>query len=197
MLPWVVNDRTHPRTSRRPCLRCSNKLCQISFTSLTTCNSFTLNSFADPHPLNSVLSILYKKGGGRAPSRPYRAGRAQSSVFRTLFQVRYPATPLFVTLTKTAGVCTNNSHLVYPERSRRVHPKWVARRVHSACSHPFLLLLLQHSNRRTEDFVGRRSRPGRDLPAFKRFSAHRDSAILKTIWPLTQNQHSSGCAPFS
>src|SRR6266481_3331615 len=65
MLPWVVNYRQHPRTSRRPCLRCSNKHCQISFTSLTICNSFTLNSFADPHPLNPELSILYKKGGGR------------------------------------------------------------------------------------------------------------------------------------
>src|SRR5467141_569588 len=33
-----------------------------------------------------------------------------SPIFRTLFQVPYPATPLFATLTKTAGVCTNNSH---------------------------------------------------------------------------------------
>src|SRR5260370_39124792 len=35
---------------------------------------------------------------------------APPSVFVTLFQVPYPATPLFATLTKTAGVCTNNSH---------------------------------------------------------------------------------------
>ena len=34
----------------------------------------------------------------------------QHLVFRTFFQVPYPATPLFATLTKTAGVCTNNSH---------------------------------------------------------------------------------------
>jgi hypothetical protein len=34
---------------------------------------------------------------------------APSSILRTLFQVPYPATPLFATLTKTAGVCTNNS----------------------------------------------------------------------------------------
>src|SRR5258708_27133153 len=33
-----------------------------------------------------------------------------SPVFRTFFQVPYPATPLFATLTKTAGVCSNNSH---------------------------------------------------------------------------------------
>src|SRR5260370_2136487 len=34
----------------------------------------------------------------------------RSSIFRTLFQVPYPATPLFATLAKTAGECTNNSH---------------------------------------------------------------------------------------
>src|SRR5438445_570919 len=33
-----------------------------------------------------------------------------SPIFRIFFQVPYPATPLFGTLTKTAGVCTNNSH---------------------------------------------------------------------------------------
>src|SRR5438093_1037330 len=33
-----------------------------------------------------------------------------SSMFRIFFQVPYPATPLFATLTKPAGVCTNNSH---------------------------------------------------------------------------------------
>src|SRR6266436_2107040 len=34
---------------------------------------------------------------------------APSSILRTLFQVPYPATPLFATLTKTAVVCTQNS----------------------------------------------------------------------------------------
>src|SRR5260370_42501722 len=29
--------------------------------------SFPLNSFADPHPLNSVVSYRYKNTGGRAP----------------------------------------------------------------------------------------------------------------------------------
>jgi hypothetical protein len=33
-----------------------------------------------------------------------------SSIFRTLFQVPYLPSPLFATLTKTAGVCTYNSH---------------------------------------------------------------------------------------
>jgi hypothetical protein len=32
-----------------------------------------------------------------------------SPIFRTFFQVPYPVTPLFATLTKTAGVCTQNS----------------------------------------------------------------------------------------
>jgi hypothetical protein len=65
MLSSVVNDRPHlPRASRRPH---SNELFPFSFTSLTICNSFTLNLFADPHPLNPDASILYKNiGGGQA-----------------------------------------------------------------------------------------------------------------------------------
>src|SRR5260370_3686143 len=35
---------------------------------------------------------------------------ARSSIFRTLFQVRYAVTPVFATLAKTAAVYTNNSH---------------------------------------------------------------------------------------
>src|SRR5207249_142567 len=34
-----------------------------------------------------------------------------SPIFRIFFQVPYPATPLFATLTKTAGVGTNNSQI--------------------------------------------------------------------------------------
>ena len=33
-----------------------------------------------------------------------------SAAFGTFFQVPYPVTPLLATLTKTARVCTNNSH---------------------------------------------------------------------------------------
>ncbi len=64
-----MNYRPHlPRASRRPR---SNEVYPFSFTSLTTCNPFTLNSFADPHTLNPVLSILYKKrwGEGVIPGR--------------------------------------------------------------------------------------------------------------------------------
>ncbi len=42
--------------------------------------------------------------------RPHVCVADRSSILRTHFQVPYPATPLFATLTKTAGVCINNSH---------------------------------------------------------------------------------------
>ena len=41
--------------------------------------------------------------------RPLFSCAAHSSKFRTLFQVAYTPTPLLATLTKTAGVYTNNS----------------------------------------------------------------------------------------
>jgi hypothetical protein len=44
-------------------------------------------------------------GASNLPSLP------PSPVLHTLFQVAYPASPVFTTLTKTAGVYTNNSHL--------------------------------------------------------------------------------------
>jgi hypothetical protein len=45
------------------------------------------------------------------PSCPVTTGTNKaSSILRTLFQVPYPVSPLLATLTKTAGVCTNNSH---------------------------------------------------------------------------------------
>ncbi len=71
------------------------------------------------------MQHLQKTGGGvpimvnqvletsRLPSSPAPclcvSVAAPSSILRTLFQVPYPATPLFATLTKTAGVCTQNS----------------------------------------------------------------------------------------
>src|SRR5260370_25801409 len=38
--------------------------------------------------------------------------------FCIVFQVPYPATPLFATLTKTPGMCTNNSHSGAPLHQR-------------------------------------------------------------------------------
>jgi len=76
MLPSVVNDRLYlPRTFRGPR---SDALCPFSFTSLTTCNSFTLNLFADPHPLTLVASIFYKNGG-RGPSTFQSSSRTYCS----------------------------------------------------------------------------------------------------------------------
>src|SRR5260370_36667369 len=62
-----------------------------------------------------------------------------SPIFRTLFQVPYPLTPLFATHTKTAGCVPKIPILVYPERRcRRVHPERVVRRErgHPACTDP-------------------------------------------------------------
>jgi hypothetical protein len=52
-------------------------------------------------PVFSVFLVLFLRGRSDAQS--------VSTVFRIFFQVPYTATPLFATLTKTAGVCTNNS----------------------------------------------------------------------------------------
>jgi hypothetical protein len=49
--------------------------------------------------------VIYRRH--RRQSRKSRADCP--SIFRIFFQVPYAATPLFATLTKTAGVCTNNS----------------------------------------------------------------------------------------
>src|SRR5712692_6778350 len=58
---------------------------------------------------------------------------ARSSIFRTLFQVRYAVTPVFATLAKTAGVYTNNS---------------------------ILELVTHHSPRYSSSFIGRSLRTG-------------------------------------
>src|SRR5437660_4146431 len=58
-----------------------------------------------------------KKQGEGPPGKPppspclCSSMATPSPVLRTHFQVPYPASPVFATLTKTAGVCTNNSQL--------------------------------------------------------------------------------------
>jgi hypothetical protein len=69
-----------------------------------TAKSLPHNPFADPHPLNLYASIFYKNSGGRG-RYPQLA-----SIFRTLFQVPYPASPLFAALTKTGGVWGYSFH---------------------------------------------------------------------------------------
>jgi hypothetical protein len=46
----------------------------------------------------------------------------QRLLFRTLFQVPYPLSPLLATLTKTAGVCANNSHSGTHPMEWRLYP---------------------------------------------------------------------------
>ena len=88
MLAWVVTFR--------PTLRRSSLL--------PFPKSLPLNSLDDPHPLTPVPSILYKKhgGGGGVGTLP--------PIFRTLFQVSYPVSPLFAAFTKTAGVWGYSSY---------------------------------------------------------------------------------------
>src|SRR5260370_2373650 len=65
-------------------------------------------SFADPHLLTTIESYRYKKMGGD-PSRS-RSLFCLSPILRTLFQVPYPVSPAFPTLTKTPGVVGYSSH---------------------------------------------------------------------------------------
>jgi len=61
-------------------------------------------------PLNATLT----KNPGAHPSSQILLARpatlSQPPIFRTLFQVPYPATPLFATLTKKTGVWGHSSH---------------------------------------------------------------------------------------
>src|SRR5467141_1511334 len=78
-----------------------------------------------------VNQVLEKSQPPSSPAPCLRVSvPAPSSILRTHFQVPYPATPLFATLTKTGGVCTQNSqfgnaHLtllgsrLWPERTKR------------------------------------------------------------------------------
>jgi hypothetical protein len=58
-------------------------------------------SFADPHPLTPVPSTLYKNMGRGHPQISHSS--PMPPIFHTLFQVPYPASPLFAILTKTPG----------------------------------------------------------------------------------------------
>jgi hypothetical protein len=61
------------------------------------------------------------------------------SIFRTFFQVPYPASPLFATLTKSAGVYTNNSHSgTHPPASPILYPLFVQVLTGAHFATPFL-----------------------------------------------------------
>jgi hypothetical protein len=121
VLPWVVINRHQHRALPLPALllnvqpfRSAVWIPDVSsgrssLSTTSTPKSFPLNSFADPHPLNPVHSILYKNIGGQGASQLPRRFPL-SSILRTLFQVPYPVSPLFATLTKTPGVWGYSSH---------------------------------------------------------------------------------------
>src|SRR2546430_13310379 len=67
-----------------------------------------------------VYSVVIYRPYPRKPS-PSSPSVHPFPVFRTHFQVPYPVSPLFATLTKTAGVCTNNFHS--GTSSRRASPE--------------------------------------------------------------------------
>jgi hypothetical protein len=65
--------------------------------------------------LNPVDATLTKSRGYILQARHLSLSSSLLSsplppIFRTHFQVPYPGSPLLAALTKTAGVCTNNSH---------------------------------------------------------------------------------------
>ncbi len=124
------------------------KFFPIFFTSLPSCNSFTLNSFADPHPLNPVFSILYKKvGEGDIPTL---SGRT-SAIF--CFPYTLPS-----------SVCCNSFVCHSYENCRGVYqqfPFWVPRAVCAKGSSRLLAPIAVPSST---------FQPA-NLPTFKRFSA--------------------------
>ena len=62
MIPWVVIDRRHLRHSTP---MSSSQRLLVTLISRLSPKSLPHNLFADPHPLNPIASIFYKKGGGR------------------------------------------------------------------------------------------------------------------------------------
>src|SRR5260370_7886874 len=90
MLAWVVIYQRHLRRSR------------------------------NPKPLGAkgaILPFLSPRPFLSSAFQPANFQAFQLSVFRTFFQVPYPVSPVVATLTKTAGVYTNNSYSGAP----RIH----------------------------------------------------------------------------
>ena len=118
MLLCFVFAKLHPRRSPR----FSNLLThqRLNVPTGLSPKSLPHNLFADSHPLNPYATIFYKNSGGAGPAmlstfnvptcKRFNASSGGSPIFRTLFQVPYPASPLFATLTKTPGVWEYSSH---------------------------------------------------------------------------------------
>jgi len=71
-----------------------------------------LRNGAVPTPLSSIVCALFPIQWRRCtiPREAHLVCSWDTSIFRILFQVPYPLTPLFATLTKTTGVYPISSH---------------------------------------------------------------------------------------
>ena len=107
-------------SSRPPAVRLGTRsrfsIQLLSFHTLPNSFAFTKNSTL-LFSINSKPFCKNARGGGESDFR-FAIHSRLPSIFRTLFQVPYPASPLFAALTQTAGVCTQNSHSgTQPQRS--------------------------------------------------------------------------------
>ena len=146
-----------------------------------------------------------KKRGEGLPGKPPLSPRlcasaaAPSPILRTHFQVPYPASPLFATLTKTAGVCTNNSRFGAPlsppfQKSHgllatsRIPP--VTNHESPVTSHGLLLHCSTHGSPTPRPTLPRRSSLARRnrarhsrLPAFYCPASQGRQTLLDRNWP--------------
>jgi hypothetical protein len=100
--------------------------------------SLPLNSFADPHPLTPVPSILYKKNGGRGGVGTF------PPIFRTLFQVPYPVSPLFATYENFRRVGYSSHSGTVPASSTFKHSE--VRTLQRVPVYPLSFHILAHSS---------------------------------------------------
>jgi|SRR5712692_4805533 len=105
MIAWVVIDRRQLRHSTPiPSSPLPQNLC-TRFT--LSPKSLSHNPFADPHPINPVVSILYKKGGAWGPLDALLFSESFPSKATTLLPTIAPVTPLAATLTDIPASVAN------------------------------------------------------------------------------------------
>jgi len=88
-------------------------------------NSFPHNPLSDPPLLNPYATIFYKNGGGTSFKPNVFLALPLSPILRTLFQVSYPVSPAFATLTKTPGVWGYSSHFGKPPESIAIRSRFL------------------------------------------------------------------------
>src|SRR5712671_6767283 len=123
---------------------------------------------------------------------------APSPILRTHFQVPYPASPVFATLTKTAGVCTNNSRFdtpILPLLFQESHKLLVTSRIPRVTNHESLPLLhcCSHGSPTPRPTLSLRSSLARRdrarhsrLPAFHCPASQGRQTLLDRNWPRTR-----------